>query len=141
MFRQKHNRIGRNFTSLGRFRNWIQHLTIDEASPDELKKKKPLGDFSLRGLKIKAAPSYSPTVKTAVPLPQAGLTSEFGMGSGISPPPSAQPNFGFSCLDSLRFVCTRSCTGRTRRSRSLAAQSPICFSFKLKLGVLGKEHK
>ena len=39
----------------------------------------------------KAAPSYSPTVKTAVPLPQAGLTSEFGMGSGISPPLSAQP--------------------------------------------------
>ena len=54
-------------------------------------KRKPLMDYSFRGLKIKAAPSYSPTVKTAVPLPQAGLTSEFGMGSGISPPPSAQP--------------------------------------------------
>gem|GEM_PF-6070064 len=45
----------------------------------------------------KAAPSYSPTVKTAVPLPQAGLTSEFGMGSGISPPLSAQPKRKTCC--------------------------------------------
>ena len=39
----------------------------------------------------KAAQSYSPTLKSAVPLPQTGLTSEFGMGSGISPSQSAQP--------------------------------------------------
>ena len=41
----------------------------------------------------KAAPCYSPTLKSAVPWPQAGLTTEFGMESGISPPLSAQPNF------------------------------------------------
>jgi hypothetical protein len=47
---------------------------------------------------MKAAPSYSPTLKSAVPLPQAGLTSEFGMGSGISPPLSAQPNRYFRLI-------------------------------------------
>jgi hypothetical protein len=54
--------------------------------------KKPLNPTRDSGaLKRKAASSYSPTLKSAVPSPLAGLTSEFGMGSGISPPQSTQP--------------------------------------------------
>ena len=58
--------------------------------------KKNLCTLKHRGKKKKAAQSYSPTLKSAVPLPQTGLTSEFGMGSGISPSQSAQPKLNFS---------------------------------------------
>ena len=54
-------------------------------------------------MKQKAARSYSSTPRGAVPLPQVGLTSEFGMGSGISPPQSAQPKRGLKRLTACTF--------------------------------------
>ena len=44
-------------------------------------KQKPPTVFTVGGFK-KSASTYSPTVKTAVPSAQAGLTSLFGMGRG-----------------------------------------------------------
>ena len=49
-------------------------------------KKKPLKD-DLEGRKKKLATTYSPTLLCAVPSAIKGLTSEFGMGSGVPPSP------------------------------------------------------
>jgi hypothetical protein len=55
-------------------------------------KKKALRAFALKAMNKKSlAATYSSTLLCAVPSAMKGLTSEFGMGSGISPslmPPS-----------------------------------------------------
>ena len=38
---------------------------------------------------MRSATSYSPTLYRAVPSALEGLTSEFGMGSGVPPPPKS----------------------------------------------------
>jgi hypothetical protein len=49
-------------------------------------KKKPIQPLGLYGLKNLAA-TYSPTLLRAVPSAMRGLTSEFEMGSGVTPSP------------------------------------------------------
>ena len=65
-------------------------LKYHRSSPKNFKKKSPYRGF-LQGIKKNLAATYSPTLLCAVPSAMKGLTSEFGMGSGISPsllPPS-----------------------------------------------------
>ena len=47
-------------------------------------------------VKAKLATTYSPTLLSAVPSAMKGLTSEFGMGSGISPSPLSPENISCS---------------------------------------------
>ena len=53
---------------------------------EKIRQKKSPPEINPEGffcIKIGAS-CYSPTVKTAVPSPQRGLTTEFGMESGVS---------------------------------------------------------
>ena len=60
-------------------------ILIPQARAQELIIKKKPQKITLLGRKKNLAATYSPTLLCAVPLAMKGLTSEFGMGSGISP--------------------------------------------------------
>ena len=60
-----------------------------------LKAKKSPITLQLSGVNKTLATTYSPTLSCAVPSAMEGLTSEFGMGSGV-PPPLMSPRKIFS---------------------------------------------
>ncbi len=63
-------------------------------------KKKP-DNFTAIGRKENLATTYSPTLSCAVPSAMEGLTSEFGMGSGV-PPPLLSPRKNLRHMDHFR---------------------------------------
>ena len=65
--------------------------------------QKPPGNQSFQGVfNFKAASRYSPTLKRAVPSPQRGLTSVFGMGTGVSLSLKTQPNQDLATVSNIQ---------------------------------------
>ena len=86
---------------LGRLVGWDYGVTGMQGNLGNWAKKKALGTEFLRRKKSLAT-TYSPTLLCAVPSAMKGLTSEFGMGSGISPS-LLPPSKNWQMIDQFKF--------------------------------------
>ena len=91
--------------------------------------KKKTSNFRYLSMNKSLATTYSPTLLCAVPSAMKGLTSEFGMGSGISPslmPPSKSLSQKF--LDNLTNIKQRLRSyNRTLTNNSRLVFLYLCF--------------